>query len=239
MSAAWPSPPSACATASCRKSLTTPSRAKSRIATTPPPASSIAGTRSFARRLEYDQPHAEHVRELSILLFDRLQAAASPAAAIARTARSRSPASRHRPQRQPSRPSQARRISRAQRRHARPGRPRPRRRRRVSPLPQSQNRTRRPPRGLLLLVQRRQAHRPAAWPPSSASPKDSTTRTASASPIFTPHSSAAPSASRSKPAATPPKTSATPPAAPTSSKKNSTSASISANPPNDADRMSA
>lgn len=35
----------------------------------------IASTRSFARRLEYDQPHAEHVRELSILLFDRLQPA--------------------------------------------------------------------------------------------------------------------------------------------------------------------
>jgi exopolyphosphatase/guanosine-5'-triphosphate,3'-diphosphate pyrophosphatase len=31
------------------------------------------GTRSFARRLEYDQHHAEHVRELSILLFDKLQ----------------------------------------------------------------------------------------------------------------------------------------------------------------------
>ena len=34
----------------------------------------LASTRSFARRLEYDQKHAEHVRELSILLFDRLQA---------------------------------------------------------------------------------------------------------------------------------------------------------------------
>jgi exopolyphosphatase/guanosine-5'-triphosphate,3'-diphosphate pyrophosphatase len=33
----------------------------------------IAGTRSFARRLEYDQRHAEHVRELSIMLFDQLQ----------------------------------------------------------------------------------------------------------------------------------------------------------------------
>ena len=33
----------------------------------------IVGTRSFARRLEYDQPHAEHVRELSIMLFDQLQ----------------------------------------------------------------------------------------------------------------------------------------------------------------------
>jgi exopolyphosphatase / guanosine-5'-triphosphate,3'-diphosphate pyrophosphatase len=33
----------------------------------------LIGTRSFARRLEYDQPHAEHVRELSILLFDQLQ----------------------------------------------------------------------------------------------------------------------------------------------------------------------
>jgi exopolyphosphatase/guanosine-5'-triphosphate,3'-diphosphate pyrophosphatase len=33
----------------------------------------LVGTRSFARRLEYDQPHAEHVRELSILLFDQLQ----------------------------------------------------------------------------------------------------------------------------------------------------------------------
>ncbi len=35
----------------------------------------LVGTRSFARRLEYDQPHAEHVRELSILLFDQLQPA--------------------------------------------------------------------------------------------------------------------------------------------------------------------
>jgi exopolyphosphatase/guanosine-5'-triphosphate,3'-diphosphate pyrophosphatase len=33
----------------------------------------LIGTRSFARRLGYDQPHAEHVRELSILLFDQLQ----------------------------------------------------------------------------------------------------------------------------------------------------------------------
>jgi exopolyphosphatase / guanosine-5'-triphosphate,3'-diphosphate pyrophosphatase len=33
----------------------------------------LVGTRSFARRLEYDQHHAEHVRELSILLFDQLQ----------------------------------------------------------------------------------------------------------------------------------------------------------------------
>jgi exopolyphosphatase/guanosine-5'-triphosphate,3'-diphosphate pyrophosphatase len=33
----------------------------------------LVGTRSFARRLGYDQPHAEHVRELSILLFDQLQ----------------------------------------------------------------------------------------------------------------------------------------------------------------------
>jgi exopolyphosphatase / guanosine-5'-triphosphate,3'-diphosphate pyrophosphatase len=33
----------------------------------------LVGTRSFARRLEYDQAHAEHVRELGIMLFDRLQ----------------------------------------------------------------------------------------------------------------------------------------------------------------------
>jgi exopolyphosphatase / guanosine-5'-triphosphate,3'-diphosphate pyrophosphatase len=33
----------------------------------------LAGTRSFARRLQKDQTHAEHVRELSILLFDQLQ----------------------------------------------------------------------------------------------------------------------------------------------------------------------
>ncbi len=33
----------------------------------------LVGTRSFARRMEYDQRHAEHVRELSILLFDKLQ----------------------------------------------------------------------------------------------------------------------------------------------------------------------
>jgi exopolyphosphatase/guanosine-5'-triphosphate,3'-diphosphate pyrophosphatase len=34
----------------------------------------LAGTRSLARRLQKDQRHAEHVRELSILLFDQLQA---------------------------------------------------------------------------------------------------------------------------------------------------------------------
>jgi exopolyphosphatase/guanosine-5'-triphosphate,3'-diphosphate pyrophosphatase len=34
----------------------------------------IVGTRGFARRLGYDAQHAEHVRELSILLFDQLQA---------------------------------------------------------------------------------------------------------------------------------------------------------------------
>ncbi|HEY8715398.1 MAG TPA: Ppx/GppA phosphatase family protein [Candidatus Acidoferrum sp.] len=34
----------------------------------------IASTRSFARRLQYEKAHSEHVRELSVLLFDRLQA---------------------------------------------------------------------------------------------------------------------------------------------------------------------
>ena len=33
----------------------------------------LVGTRSFGRRLNYDQTHAEHVRELSVLLFDQLQ----------------------------------------------------------------------------------------------------------------------------------------------------------------------
>ena len=33
----------------------------------------LVGTRSFARRLGYDQQHAEQVRELSILIFDQLQ----------------------------------------------------------------------------------------------------------------------------------------------------------------------
>jgi len=33
----------------------------------------LAGTRAFTRRLQKDQTHAEHVRELSILLFDQLQ----------------------------------------------------------------------------------------------------------------------------------------------------------------------
>src|SRR5947209_19469564 len=33
----------------------------------------LVGTRSFARRLEYDQRHAEHVRELCLQLFDQLQ----------------------------------------------------------------------------------------------------------------------------------------------------------------------
>ena len=33
----------------------------------------LAGTRTFARRMAFDQRHAEHVRELSVLLFDQLQ----------------------------------------------------------------------------------------------------------------------------------------------------------------------
>src|SRR5216683_337741 len=33
----------------------------------------LIGTRSFARRFEYDQRHAEHVRELCVMLFDHLQ----------------------------------------------------------------------------------------------------------------------------------------------------------------------
>lgn len=33
----------------------------------------LASTRTFGRRLEYDQQHAEHVRELSLMLFDQLQ----------------------------------------------------------------------------------------------------------------------------------------------------------------------
>jgi len=34
----------------------------------------LVSTRSFGRRLEFDQRHAEHVRELSLMLFDQLQA---------------------------------------------------------------------------------------------------------------------------------------------------------------------
>jgi exopolyphosphatase / guanosine-5'-triphosphate,3'-diphosphate pyrophosphatase len=33
----------------------------------------LVGARSFGRRLDYDHTHAEHVRELSVLLFDQLQ----------------------------------------------------------------------------------------------------------------------------------------------------------------------
>jgi exopolyphosphatase / guanosine-5'-triphosphate,3'-diphosphate pyrophosphatase len=33
----------------------------------------LVGTRSFARRMDYDQRHAEHVRVLSLMLFDQLQ----------------------------------------------------------------------------------------------------------------------------------------------------------------------
>ncbi|HXX14266.1 MAG TPA: Ppx/GppA phosphatase family protein [Candidatus Eremiobacteraceae bacterium] len=33
----------------------------------------LVATRSFGRRLDYDQSHAEHVRELSVMLFDQLQ----------------------------------------------------------------------------------------------------------------------------------------------------------------------
>jgi exopolyphosphatase / guanosine-5'-triphosphate,3'-diphosphate pyrophosphatase len=33
----------------------------------------LAATRAFGRRLDFDQRHAEHVRELSIMLFDQLQ----------------------------------------------------------------------------------------------------------------------------------------------------------------------
>jgi len=34
----------------------------------------LIGTRTYGRRFEYDQHHAEHVRELSLMLFDQLQA---------------------------------------------------------------------------------------------------------------------------------------------------------------------
>lgn len=34
----------------------------------------LTGTRTYGRRFEYDQRHAEHVRELSLMLFDQLQA---------------------------------------------------------------------------------------------------------------------------------------------------------------------
>jgi exopolyphosphatase/guanosine-5'-triphosphate,3'-diphosphate pyrophosphatase len=33
----------------------------------------LVGTRSFGRRLEYDHTHAEHVREMAVMLFDQLQ----------------------------------------------------------------------------------------------------------------------------------------------------------------------
>lgn len=33
----------------------------------------LVGARSFGRRMDYDQTHAEHVRELSVLLYDQLQ----------------------------------------------------------------------------------------------------------------------------------------------------------------------
>jgi len=33
----------------------------------------LVATRSFGRRLDFDQRHAEHVRELSLMLFDQLQ----------------------------------------------------------------------------------------------------------------------------------------------------------------------
>jgi len=33
----------------------------------------LVSTRSFGRRLEYDQTHAEHVREMAVMLFDQLQ----------------------------------------------------------------------------------------------------------------------------------------------------------------------
>jgi exopolyphosphatase / guanosine-5'-triphosphate,3'-diphosphate pyrophosphatase len=33
----------------------------------------LIGTRTYGRRFEYDQRHAEHVRELSLMLFDQLQ----------------------------------------------------------------------------------------------------------------------------------------------------------------------
>ena len=40
---------------------------------TPEMRQMLLSTRSFGRRLEYDQQHAEHVRELSLMLFDQLQ----------------------------------------------------------------------------------------------------------------------------------------------------------------------
>jgi len=49
----------------------------------------IVGTRSFARRLGYDQQHAEHVRELRHSSFRSIAGGASSSGAIARIAGSR------------------------------------------------------------------------------------------------------------------------------------------------------
>ena len=98
----------------------------------------LVATRSFGRRLDYDQRHAEHVRELSLMLFDQLQPLHHLAGSGPRAARSWRASPRRRSSRQSSRPSQAWRISRTQRRHPRPRRPRSPDRRRRRSLPQSQ-----------------------------------------------------------------------------------------------------
>jgi len=64
----------ACAKGCCKKLRAKRSPARSRTGTTAAARQLLVGTRSFARRIGYEQQHAEHVRELSILLFDQLQA---------------------------------------------------------------------------------------------------------------------------------------------------------------------
>ena len=79
----------------------------------------LAGAHSFSRRLERDQRHAEHVRELSLQLFDQLQ----PLHHLPGDARvileAGCAAARHWPLDQPQRPSQTRRISHHEWRYSR------------------------------------------------------------------------------------------------------------------------
>ncbi len=84
----------------------------------------LVGTRSFARRIGYEQQHAEHVRELSILLFDQLQAVHHLPA-------------RYRAYDQPPRTSQTWGVPGAEWRYRGAGRPRPRHRGGAGSLPQS------------------------------------------------------------------------------------------------------
>ena len=103
-------PASAFAKDCCRRLRARRFPARSRIATTPPRGNCWSARAVLRGACKYDQTHAEHVRELSILLFDQLQPVHHLAGAVARAAGGGRAAARHGTHDQPSRPPQARRI---------------------------------------------------------------------------------------------------------------------------------